>query len=147
MDKKKLNTKDGSEFTVFFLKEQPKEVSGKLFELLPPVPLDSDFGYPTMSLKDIAVPYFNLPFSNKEKLMIDDRIESDSVSVPLKGYLYKYSGDMRSYRYISENIVGEDCFWNLMDAKGRTYLVPAEDYHLYSLNASEVNEFEMEEEL
>ena len=145
MDKKKLNTEDGSEFTVFYLKEQPKEVSGKLFELVPPVPLDSDFGYPPINLKDVAVPYFNLPFSNKENLMIDDKIDKDEVKSPQLGGIYYYSENMKMYEFLDEIMVqsGEESFpmYELEDIERVRFFVKAEDVKLYFTTPQEASEF------
>ena len=145
MNKKKLNTKDGSEFTVFYLKEQPKEVSGKLFEPIPPVPLDADFGYPPINLKDVAVPYFNLPFSNKENLMIDDKIDKDEAKSPQIGGIYYYSENMKMYEFLDEIMVqsGEESFpmYELEDVERVRFFVKAEDVKLYFTTPQDASEF------
>ena len=150
MDKKKLNTKDGSEFTVFYLKEQAKEASGKIFEtnfdqLTTTTDESVDFGYPNINLKDVAVPYFNLPFSNKEKLMIDDKIDKDEVKSPQLGGIYYYSENMKMYEFLDEIMVqsGEESFpmYELEDIEGVRFFVKAEDVKLYFTTPQDASEF------
>ena len=150
MDKKKLNTKDGSEFTVFYLKEQAKEASGKVFEtnfdqLTTTTDESVDFGYPNIKLKDVAVPYFNLPFSSKENLMIDDKIDKDEVKSPQLGGIYYYSENMKMYEFLDEIMVqsGEESFpmYELEDIERVRFFVKAEDVKLYFTTPQEASEF------
>tara|TARA_Y100000004_G_scaffold188884_1_gene243679 strand:+ start:154 stop:624 length:471 start_codon:yes stop_codon:yes gene_type:complete len=150
MDKKKLNTKDGSEFTVFYLKEQAKEATGKIFEtnfdqLATETDENVDFGYPKINLKDVAVPYFNLPFSDKEKLMIDDKIDKDEVKSPQLGGIYYYSENMKMYEFLDEIMVqsGEEFFpmYELEDIEGVRFFVKAEDVKLYFTTPQDASEF------
>jgi len=174
MDKKKLKTKDGSEFTVFYLKTEPKWGKDKFghnadenkYYLTPeeaePIVQDN---YASWEIKeaglwdiyghlykdqekslegdffDFPFPSFGLPFSKKEEVVIDDRIESDAVLTPLKGCVYRYSQDMRLYRYVSEKMVDQEPLWELADNKKNIYLVPAEDCYLYAVNQNELDEF------
>jgi hypothetical protein len=167
MDKKKLKTKDGSEFTVFYLKTEPKnEPSENTYYLTPeeaePIVQDNWASWEikesglwdiyghlykdeefknSLKTDSFGLPSFGLPFSEKEELMIDDKIESDKVNTPIKDYIYKYSEDMTLYRYISEKMVDGEPFWELVDNKSRTYLVKAEDCYLYSISDAELEEF------
>ena len=150
MDKKKLNTKDGSEFTVFYLKEQVKQASGKIFEtnfdeLSTITDENVDFGYPPINLKDVAVPYFNLPFSSKENLMIDDKIDKDEAKSPQLGGIYYYSENMKMYEFLDEIMVqsGEESFpmYELEDIERVRFFVKAEDVKLYFTTPQEASEF------
>jgi hypothetical protein len=150
MNKKKLNTEDGSEFTVFYLKEQAKEASGKIFEtnfdeLATITDENVDFGYPKINLKDISVPYFNLPFSNKENLMIDDKIEKDHAKSPQLGGIYFLSSNMQMYEFLDEIMVTTegDSFplYELEDIEGLGFFVKAEDVKLYFTTSAEAADF------
>ena len=169
MDKKKLKTEDGSEFTVFYLKPEPepevkpnKDIYYLSHEEAEPIVKDNwdsweikEAGlwdiwghlYKDEELKNVPkedvfnLPSFGLPFSKKEELVINDKIESDKVDTPIKDYIYKYSEDMTLYRYISEKMVDGEPFWELVNNKSRTYLVKAEDCYLYSISDEELEEF------
>jgi len=150
MDKKKLNTKDGSEFTVFYLKEQAKQASGKVFEtnfdeLATITDENVDFGYPPIDLKHLDVPCFDLPFSNKEKLMIDDKIDKDEVKSPQLGGIYYYSENMKMYEFLDEIMVqsGEESFpmYELEDIERVRFFVKAEDVKLYFTTPQDASEF------
>ena len=152
MDKKKLNTKDGSEFTVFYLKEQSEQPMGKPFEidlnqLKQDIELGEDpvFGYPALSVKDFSFPYFNLPFSKKEKIMIDDKIEKDEEKAPQAGGIYFYSENMEMYEFVDEfmvSILDENLpMYELQDVQNNTFFVKAEDVKLYFTMPSEAADF------
>jgi hypothetical protein len=88
MEKKKLSTEDGSEFTVFYLKEQNKQEQ------------ESDIHAPVgwMGSNEIAS-YFEDDWGAFDKhkqqevdaynISIDDTIPSDLVDEPVRGRLYK----------------------------------------------------------
>lgn len=88
MNKSKLNTEDGSQFTVFYLnnKQEPK----------PPAPPSDVYGISleglgSSDLTSVGDSFESLIEQRGEeiKIPIDDTIESDFIKNPIRGRIYK----------------------------------------------------------
>jgi hypothetical protein len=172
MNKKKLKTEDGSEFTVFYLNTEPKNeaspqtdhfhgVCGKAFEYDKDISgkLDKAWKYKIMKASeqfshpfydfdpdpDINFPSFGIPFEQKEKFMINDKIEKDEALTPRTGGVYLYSENMQMYEFVDEHMVNflEERLpmYELKDVKNNAFYVKAEDVKLYYTTPSEASDF------
>ena len=163
MQKKKINTKDGSEFTVFYLSESSAEPSkapccpsgpmghkgeqGKPDLTVDPDPYEilSKLEANLEKLPKLSVPVFDFPLPSKQEIEIDDSIESDKVTVPLSDTVYKLENFKLLVKYLGEKQVLMDddlvTLWRLEDSRGQEFYVNAELNALLMPSWSEVDEF------
>tara|TARA_Y100000593_G_scaffold42861_1_gene82033 strand:- start:16702 stop:17124 length:423 start_codon:yes stop_codon:yes gene_type:complete len=135
MKKEKLNTEDGSEFTVFYLGETPNK-NGQI--------IDDVYGFGEGYLESDEVVSVGDAFEdyiNQEEVLIDDTIERDLVDEPVRGRLYRVHGiniiaRFKDWAYVSG--IHSKKFVN-MSLHGTEFLVAEEDLRIATL--SEVDEY------
>ena len=170
MNKKKLKTEDGSEFTVFYLNTEPKNEAppqtdhfhGKPFEYDKDISGKLDKAWKDKIMKtaeqlfpashpfydfnpDINFPSFGIPFEQKQKFMINDKIEKDEALTPRTGGVYLYSENMQMYEFVDEHMVNflEERLpmYELKDVENNVFYVKAEDIKLYYTTPTEASNF------
>lgn len=148
MKKKRLSTEDGSEFTVYYLGSDGKEVS---LEKGNPVghlgTHDITLGYDPWSGHTEIQPFkTNMIMAPAVKeIIIDDTIEKDLVEEPANGRIYKVKSLGGVIARLKETHVGDknlnpDTIYARMDLHGTEFLVAVEDLR-------KATEFEVEKYL
>ena len=152
MNKKKLKTEDGSEFTVFYLSDQKSQITD--------TPIEGFTGWlgtqEIESYKETAeqdfgahklIPLKTVWQSGDEtyQISIDDTIESDLVKEPVVGRIYKVKSLGGVIARLKETYVGDenlnpDTVYARMDLHGTEFVVAVEDLR-------KATEFEVEKYL
>lgn len=128
MKKEKLNTEDGSEFTVFYL----CETANKNDQIV-----DDVCGISTGYLGSEELPSVGDAFEDyidQKEILIDDTIERDLVDVPVRGRLYRVHGidivaRFKDWAYVS-GIISKK--YVHMSLHGAEFLVAEEDLRIAS---------------
>ena len=169
MKKKKLSTKDGSEFTVYYLKENNEEGEtttspaghlgsnyidvGDTFieplteaqgELMKKNPIKDFSGWQEIESYKVK-PSVSQIVSDVYQILIDDTIESDLVKDPVNGRIYKVKslgGVVARLKeiYVGDKNLNPDTMYARMDLHGTEFVVAAEDLR-------KATEFEVEKYL
>jgi len=146
MNKQKLSTEDGSEFTVFYLSEQKKDsLEDKGFAGFSGWLGTQEIKSYEEKPQQFAGKVSDLYPSDVYQISIDDTIESDLVKDPVSGRIYKVKSLGGVIARLKETRVGDknlntDTIYAQMDLHGTEFLVAAEDLR-------KATEFEVEKYL